>query len=133
MAHGGAPPRLLLLLRAGRKKRERGAGTEWSGLGARGGVLTRCRRVGHDASTTTAYGRHVAGAGWSEAGAARGRERGGETGHAVWLGRKGGGSAQQRLSSFSFFKFIFPKSLNETFEAFTNLFRGWSIKKNCSP
>jgi len=92
MAHGGAPPRLLLLLRAGRKKREKG-GAEWSGLGARGGVPTRCRWLGHGASTTSAYGRHVAGAGWSEAGAARGRERGGEAGRTAWLGRKGGGSA----------------------------------------
>jgi len=87
--------------------------------------------VGRGASTTPAYGRHVAGAGWSEGGAARRRERGGEAGRAVWLGRKGGGSAQQCLSAF--FEFLFSKSLNKTFEAFTNLFRGWCKKKNCSP
>jgi len=104
---------------------------------ARRGVGCRPDRgkpVGRGAFTTPAYGRHVAGVGWSEAGAARGRERGGETGRAVWLGRKGYGSAQQRLSPFPFFlNFFSPKSLNKTFEAFTNLFRGWSKKKNCSP
>ena len=63
--------------------------------------------VGRGTSTTPAYGRHVAGAGWSEASAARGRERGGEAGRAVWLGRKGGGSAQQRLSPFLFFGISF--------------------------
>jgi len=46
------------------------------------------------ARPTPAYGRHVAGAGWSEAGAARAGERGGGAGCAVQLGRKGGGSAQ---------------------------------------
>jgi len=98
MAHGGTAAAA-----ARREEEERGVGTEWSGLGARGGVPIRCRQVGRGASTTPAYGRHVAGAGSSEAGAARGRERGGEAGRAVWLGRKGGGSAQQRLSPFSFF------------------------------
>jgi len=85
-----------------------GEGTEW-GVGARGGVLTRLSWSAA-ARPTPAYGRHVAGAGWSEAGAARGRERGGEAGRAAWLGRKGGGSAQQRLSPFSFFlNFFFSK------------------------
>jgi len=55
------------------------------------------------ACPTPAYGRHVAGAGWSEAGAARAGERGGGAGRAVQLGRKGGASAQQRLFPFPFF------------------------------
>jgi len=113
------------------EEREAGGGAEWSGLGR--GAASR-PGVGGRASTTPAYGRHVASAGWSEAGAARGRERVGEAGRAAWLGRKGGGSAQQRLSPFSFFlNFFSPKSLNKTFEAFTNLFRDWSKKKNYSP
>jgi len=75
----------------------------------------------------------VAGAGWSEAGAPHGRERGGGSGPSCCLGRKGGGSAQQRLSPFLFFlNYFSPKSLNNTFEAFTKLFRGWSKKKNGS-
>jgi len=93
----------------------------------------RGKPVGRGASTTPAYGRHVAGAGWSEAGA-RARERvEGKLGHTASLGRKGGGSAQQRLPLFFFLSFFSPKSLNETFEAFTKLFRGWSKKKNWSP
>jgi hypothetical protein len=67
----------------------------------------RGKPVGRGASTTPAYGRHVAGAGWSEAGTAHGRERGGEAGRAVWLGRKGGGSAQQRLLPFFFLLKLF--------------------------
>jgi hypothetical protein len=94
---------MLRLLRSrAEEEEERGAGAiEWS-LGTRGGVLTWLRPVGRGASTTPVYGRHVAGAGWSEAGVARRREREGKPGHAVWLGRKGGGSAQQRLPPFSF-------------------------------
>ena len=105
-------------------------GTEWR-VGAQGGVPTRLSWSAA-ARLTPAYGRHVAGARWSEAGATRRRERGGEVGHAAWLGRKGGGSSQQRLSLF--FEFLFlQKGLNETFEAFTKLFRVWSKKNNCSP
>jgi len=63
------------------------------------------------ARPTPAYGRHVAGAGWSEAGAARVGERGGGAGRAAQLGRKGGGAAQQRLSPFPFFEFLFLNSL----------------------
>jgi len=67
------------------------------------------------ASTTPAYGRHVAGVGWSEAGV-RTRERGeGRPGRAAWLGRKGGGSAQQRLPPFLFFEFLFSKKFKEDF------------------
>ena len=43
------------------------------------------------ARPTPAYGRHVAVAGWGEAGATRGRERGGGGRPGRWLGRKGGG------------------------------------------
>ena len=59
---------------------------------------------------TPAYGRHVAGAGWSKAGAARVGERGGGAGRAAQLGEKGGGSAQQRLPPFLFFEFLFSNS-----------------------
>jgi len=107
MARGGAPPRpLLLLARGGR--RERGAGDRMARRGA-GCRPDRGKPIGRGTSTTPTYGRHVVGAGWSEAGAARRRERGGEAGRAVWLGRKGGGSAQQRLSPFLFFEFLFSK------------------------
>ena len=99
------------LLRSRTGRRGSGEGTEWGCLGAQGGVPTRIRPVGRGASTTPAYGRHVAGAGWSEAGA-RTRDRGeGKTGRAAWLGRKGGGSAQQRLPPFLFFEFLFSKKL----------------------
>jgi len=67
-----------------RKKRGRSGETEWR-VGARGGVPTRLSRSAA-ARPTPAYDRQVAGAGWSEAGTARGRERGGEAGRAVWLG-----------------------------------------------
>ena len=70
----------------------------------------RGKPVDRGVSTTPAYGRHVAGTGWSEVSAARWRERVGEAGRAVWLRRKGGGSAQQRLSPFLFFfEFLFSK------------------------
>ena len=62
---------------------------------------------------TPAYGRHVAGAGWSEAGAARTGESGGGAGRAVQLGRKGGGSAQQRLSPFPFLLNFFSQILSK--------------------
>ena len=89
----GATPasdsRLLRLLRSrAEEEDEGGAGAiDWS-LGARGGVPTRFRPVGRGAATTPAYGRHVSGAEWSEVGVARGREREGKPGRAVWLGRK---------------------------------------------
>ena len=85
----------------GRRKR-RGRQNGGRVLGARVGVPTRGWRWPAAARPTPAYGRHVAGAGWSEAGAARAGERGGGAGRVVQLGRKGGGSAQQRLSPFLF-------------------------------
>jgi len=91
----------LLLLRVRGEEEERGGGRRQnggSGLEARGGVPTRGWRWPAAARPTPAYGRHVAGAGWSEAGAARAGERRWGAGRAVQLGRKGGGSAQQRLS-----------------------------------
>ena len=115
-----------------RGRRGSGEGTEWGCLGAQGGVPTGISRSA--ASTTPAYGRHVAGAEWSEAGV-RTRERGeGRPGRAAWLGRKGGGSAQQRLPPFLFFlNFFSPKSLKKIFDALAKLFRGWGKNKNCSP
>ena len=108
MAHGGAPPRLLLLSRTEEEKRERSGGDRMArwGMGCR---PDRGKPVGRGASTTPAYGRHVAGAGWSEAGAARAGERGGGAGRAAQLGQKGGGSAQQRLPPFSFFLKLFSQ------------------------
>ena len=85
-----------------RRKKERGAGRQ-SGAWGRGAASRPGYSWSAAARPTPAYDRHVVGAGWSEAGAARGRERGGEAGRAAWLGRKGGGSAQQRLSPFLFF------------------------------
>ena len=68
------------------------------------------------ARPTPAYGRHVAGAGWSKAGAARAGERGGGAGRAAQLGQKGGGSAPQRLPPFPFFlKFLFSKFFLNSF------------------
>jgi len=132
MAHGGAPPRLLLLSRTEEEKRERSGGDRMArwGMGCR---PDRGKPVGRGASTTPAYGRHVAGAEWSEAGAARGREgRGNWDTLPGWAEREAGWpSCACPLSLF--FEIIFLKSLNETFEAFTNLFRGSSKKKNCSP
>jgi len=77
--------------------------------GARGGVPTRVRGWSAAARPTPAYGRHVAAAGWGKAGTERGRERGGGGRPGCWLGRKGGGSAQQRLSPF-FFEILFSNS-----------------------
>jgi len=86
----GAAAELLRLLRSRAEEGEgSGEGTEWSGLGARGGVPTGIRPVGRGASTTPTYGRHVAGVGWTKAGV-RAREReGGETGPRCLAGPKG--------------------------------------------
>ena len=65
---------------ASRGRRGDGEGTEWSGLGARGGVPTRLRPVGRGASTTPTYGRHVAGVGWTKEGVCAREREGGETG-----------------------------------------------------
>jgi len=60
------------------------------------------------------------------------RGRGNQAALSGWAEREAGWpSSACPLSHF--FEIIFPISLNETFEAFTNLFRGWSKKKNCSP
>ena len=78
MANGGAPPRLLLLLRSRvGKKRERGRDRMEGGLGERGGVLTRRPgRSGHGPPSPV-YGCHVVVVGGGEAGAsARGEEEG---------------------------------------------------------
>jgi len=91
----------------------------------------RGKPVGRGASTTPAYGRHVAGTGWSEAGA-RARERGeGEPGRAVWLGRKGGGSAQQRLPPF--FLKLFSQKLKCGFLKLLQIFLGVGVKRRIVP
>jgi len=88
-------------------------GGEGAGRGQNGGAWgagwrpNRDKPVGRGASTTPAYGRHLAGVGWIKAGA-RALERGeGKTGRAASLGRMGGGSAQQRLPPFLFFSISF--------------------------
>jgi hypothetical protein len=83
----------------------RGGQNGGNGLGAQADVPTRGGWRPAAARPTPAYGRHVAGAGWSKAGAARAGERGGGAGRAAQLGQKGGGSAQQRLPPFLFFFF----------------------------
>jgi len=109
---------------------ERGGGAEWR-MGARGAVPTGVSWSASGASTTPAYGRHVAGAGWSEAGV-RARERGeGRPGRAAWLGRKGGGSAQQRLSLF-FLNFFSPQIFQTHFDKFKTLFSFSPQNKRCS-
>ena len=93
-----------------------GAGewTEWC-LGARGAVPTGVSRSASGASTTPAYGRNVAGVGWSKAGA-RARERGeGRPGRTAWLGRKGGGRPSSACPLFLFFEFLFSKKLKYDF------------------
>ena len=98
---------LLLLLRERREEGEARA-TEWrEGSGGAG----RCPDQGGwrwpaAARPTPAYGRHVAVAGWGEAGAARGRERGG------WAEREAG-LAQQRLSPYLFFLNLFSQFLSK--------------------
>jgi len=75
------------------RRKKRGRSGRQSGVAWGRGAASRLGEGGSAAARPTpAYGRHVAGAGWSEAGAARGRESGGEAGRAVWLGQKGGGS-----------------------------------------
>jgi len=99
---------LLRRLRARTEEegRGRGRGRQSGGerVGTRGGIPTKWWGWSAAARPTPAYGRHVAAAEWGKAGAARGRERGGGGRPGCWLGRKGGGSAQQRLSPFLFLK-----------------------------
>ena len=112
-------------LSGGRRRRERGRQDGRNGLGASAGVPTRGGWRPAAARPTPAYGRHVAGAGWSEAGAARAGERGGGAGRAVQLGQKGGGSAQQRLPPFPFF---FENSFLQILSKFI-----WTNLKSFSP
>ena len=131
-ASDGVAAELLRLLHSRMvEEEERGAGeTEWC-LWARDVVSTgisrsaaaRQRRRRTAATWPTSGGRRRA--------SARGREREGKPGRAVWLGRKGGGSALQHLPPLLFFlNFFSPKRLNKIFEALKKLFRGWGKKKN---
>jgi len=58
----------------------------------------------------------------------RAGESGGEAGLRGFAGPKGRQVGQAAPAPFLFFflNFFSPKSLNENFEAFTKLFRGWS-------
>jgi len=93
--------------------RRRGRRNGGSGLGTRGGVPTRGRGWSAAALPTLAYGHHVAVVGWGEAGAARGRERGGGGRSGCWLGRKGGGVSAAAPVSFSFFLKFFSQFLSK--------------------
>jgi len=89
----------------------------------------RPRRV-HDADVRPPRGRRRV----VEGRRPRAGERGGENGPRCLAGPKGRRVGPAAPAPFSFFfNFFSPKSLNKTFEAFTNPFRGWSKKKNCSP
>ena len=77
-------------------------------------------------TTSPMYGRHVAGVGWGKAGCAGAGRRG--AGLRARVGRKGGGSAQQRLSPFLFFEFLFPsKSLMKMLRPLQS-FSGFGVK-----
>ena len=117
-------PRQLLLLRLrsrAEKERER-EGTEWR-LGARDAVPTGVsrsaeRRV-HNAGVRPPCGRRRV----ERGGRPRAGEGRGKPGRAAWLGRKGGGSAQQRLPAFLFFEFLFSKKLKWDFWGFFKSFQ----------
>jgi len=53
---------------------------------------------------------------------------------AAWLcwAKREAGRPSSACPLFLFLNSLSPKSLNETFEAFIKLFRGWGKKKNCS-
>ena len=105
-------------------RRESGAGDRMARRGA-GCRPDRGKPVGRDASTTPAYGRHVTGAGWSEAGARAWEREWRESGPRCLAGPKGRRVGPAARVPFSFFlNFFSLKSFNKTFEAFTNLFRG---------
>jgi len=57
----------------------------------------------------------------------------GRPGWLRWLGRLVGTGPLVNSPLSLFLNLFFPKSLNETFEAFAYLFRSCGKKKNCSP
>jgi len=84
------------------EKRERSGGDRMARWGA-GCRPDRGKPIGRGASTTPAYGRHVAGAGWSEAGAVRGREgRGNWAALPGWAEREAGRPSSACLVSLFF-------------------------------
>ena len=96
----------------------RGAGNRMEGVVSGRGSASRPGgwRWSAAARPTPTYGRHVAVAGWGEAGAARGREGGGGGRPGRWLGRKGGGVGPAAPVPFSifflkFFSQIISKSI----------------------
>ena len=106
-------------------------GTEWR-IGARGAVPTGLSR-----SAAARPRRRRTAATWPAPGGARRAPRAGERGEGKraalsgWAEREAG-RPSSACPLFFFLNFFSPKSLNKTFDAFTNLFRGWSEKKNCS-
>ena len=104
----------------GGRRERRGRQNGMRVLGARVGVPTRGWRWPAAALPTPAYGRHVAVAGWGEAGAALGRERGGGGRPGCWLGRKGGGVGPAAPVPFSFFLNFFLKFFLNSFGLFSH-------------
>jgi hypothetical protein len=93
-------------------------------LGARGGIPTG---VSWSAGRPCPQRRRTATT-WKAPGGARqvrprARERGGEAGPRGWMGRKGGGLAQQRLAPFLFFLNFFSALIFQTpFDKFKTFF-----------
>jgi len=133
MVHGGA---LRLQLRSRVEGRGRDAGDRMDGglLGARVGVPTRGWRWPATARSSPAYGRHVADAGWDEAGV-RVRERegegGGRPGHG--LGRKGGGVGPAAPAPFSFLLISFLKFFSKFIWTIINSFPAFAPERKVVP
>jgi hypothetical protein len=89
----------------------RGGQNGRNGLGACAGVPTRGGWRPAAARPTPAYGRHVAGAGWSEARPRAGGRGRGEAGRVACWAEREAGLAQQRLPlSLFFLNFFSPNS-----------------------
>jgi len=110
---------------------EGAGGTEWR-LVARGAVPTGVSRSAERASTTPVYGRHVTGAGWSEADI-RAWERGGEAGPRGLDGRKGRRIGPSAPAPFPLFLNFFSPILFQTyFDKFISFFSSGPQNKSCS-
>ena len=109
MAHGGAPPRLLLRSHGEEEEWEERA-TEWRVLGSRGGVPTRCRRA--DRGASNAGVRPPLGRRRVERSGRRAREREGRgSGPRCLAGPKGRWVGPAAPVPFSlFFEFLFSNS-----------------------
>jgi len=114
MAHGGAPPRLLL--RASGEEEGVGRGTEWRRLGARGGVPTGlCRSAGRPRPR----GRRTAATWPALGGARRARPRvgegEGELGRVAERAEREAGRPSSAYPLSPFFEFLFLIILPNSF------------------